>query len=377
MKIHLTLPRGIEQERRSHEDLLSEPSGSMRRFQLLRKFPFFWSQRAGAQDGETRLLIPKGESDDGPTTGASVYQGTETRESDRPVEAEGEKERPPGGAADAPASLPRTPPNTLGDYILKLVLLTCNLVFTAFGLALLGLGLWGLVNKESFAQERIGQISTDPMLLFVLLGLLLSLLCVTGCVGALRENYCLLRIFSAMVLTMVAAQVLAAILAYSLQDKIVGVLRSGMLMAMVRYQDDLDMRFITDEIQTGLQCCGADNYRDWEVNVYFNCSAPGMQACGVPASCCLDPLENGTVWNSQCGFRAQELGEFTAQSVIFLGGCLGAMARWIEQHNGLIGTVAVALLLVQILVLFVTTRLMDKIHWHRAVSQHYAQASRT
>lgn len=140
-------------------------------------------------------------------------------------------------------------------------------MFTAIGLALLGLGLWGLINKESFAQERIGQLGTDPMLVFVLLGLLLSLLCLTGCVGALRENYCLLRIFSAMVLTMVAAQVLAAILAYSLQDRIVGVLRSGLLTAMVRYQDDLDMRFITDEIQTGLQCCGADNYRDWEINM--------------------------------------------------------------------------------------------------------------
>lgn len=102
-----------------------------------------------------------------------------------------------------------------------------------------------------------------------------------------------------------------------------------------------------------------------------------MQACGVPPSCCLDPLENGTVWNSQCGFRAQELGEFTAQSVIFLGGCLGAVARWIEQHNGLIGTVVVALLLVQLLVLFLSTRLMDKIQWHRAVGRHYAQASRT
>ena len=83
------------------------------------------------------------------------------------------------------------------------------------------------------------------------------------------------------------------------------------------------------------------------------------------------------MWNSQCGSKALELGEFTAQSVIFLGGCLGSMARWIEQHNGLIGTVAVVLLVVQILVLFLTTRLMDKIQWHRAVSRHNTQASRT
>lgn len=211
-------------------------------------------------------IIPcviQGETEEAPASGASVYQGTETKptsqEPDRP--SEGEKT-----SAAAPSAQPRAP-DSLADYILKFILLICNLVFTAIGLALLGLGLWGLINKESFAQERIGQLGTDPMLVFVMLGLLLSLLCLTGCVGALRENYCLLRIFSAMVLTMVAAQVLAAILAYSLQDRIVGVLRSGQLTAMVRYQDDLDMRFITDEIQTGLQCCGADNYRDWEINM--------------------------------------------------------------------------------------------------------------
>ncbi|KAL2100897.1 hypothetical protein ACEWY4_002658 [Coilia grayii] len=348
----------------------------MRRFQVLRNFPFRWSQRANAQDGETSLLIPKGETEEAPATGTTAYQGTETQpasqEPSRPSEGESQKEKTPGSTAAHLRS-----PDTLTDYILKIVLLTCNMLFTALGLALLGLGLWGLINKESFAQERVGQLGTDPMLVFLLLGLLLSLLCLTGCVGALRENYCLLRIFSALVLTMVAAQVLAAIVAYSLQERIVDVLRSGMLTAMARYQDDVDMRFITDEIQIGLQCCGADDYRDWEINVYYNCSAPGAQACGVPASCCVDPLENGTVWNSQCGSGALLLGEFTAQSVVFLGGCLGAMARWIEQHNALIGTVVVVLLVVQIFVLFVTTRLMDKIQWHRAVSRRAAQASRT
>uniref|UniRef100_A0AAZ3RF75 Tetraspanin n=1 Tax=Oncorhynchus tshawytscha TaxID=74940 RepID=A0AAZ3RF75_ONCTS len=195
-------------------------------------------------------------------------------------------------------------PFSLRDCLLKYLLFFSNLLFTVLGLVVLALGLWGLINKESFAQEKIGQISTDPMLVFVVLGLVLSTLCLSGCVGALRENCCLLQVFSATVLVLVAAQVLAAIVAYSFQGQIEGYLRSGMLAAMVRYQDDLDLRFITDEIQIGLQCCG-----------------------------------NGTVWNSQCGVGSQQLDEFSAQSVIFLGGCLGGMSRWIEQHTGLIGSV--------------------------------------
>lgn len=158
-------------------------------------------------------------------------------------------------------------PYSLTDYFLKYILFTSNLLFTVLGLVVLGLGLWGLISKESFAQEKVDGIGTDPMLLFVTLGFVLSVLCLSGCVGSLRENCCLLRLFSGAVLVLVTAQVLAAIVAYSLQGQIAGYLRSGMLAAMARYQDDLDLRFITDEIQMSLQCCGADNYRDWEINM--------------------------------------------------------------------------------------------------------------
>uniref|UniRef100_A0A3P9N4Q5 Tetraspanin 10 n=1 Tax=Poecilia reticulata TaxID=8081 RepID=A0A3P9N4Q5_POERE len=135
------------------------------------------------------------------------------------------------------------------DYFLKYFLFLCNLVFTVLGLVVLGLGIWGLASKESFAQEKIGAIGTDPMLILLTLGFLLTLLCLTGCVGSLRENCCLLKMFSVIVLVLITFQVLFAIVAYTVQDQIEGYLRSGMLAAMAGYQDDLDLRFITDEIQ--------------------------------------------------------------------------------------------------------------------------------
>lgn len=156
---------------------------------------------------------------------------------------------------------------SLTDYFLKYFLFLCNLAFTVLGLVVLGLGIWGLISKESFAQEKIGSIGTDPMLILVSLGVVLTALCLLGSIGALRENCVLLKVFSAIILVLLAAQVLAAILIYTIQDQIGGYLWSGMLTAMARYQDDLDLRFIVDEIQTNLQCCGADDYRDWEINM--------------------------------------------------------------------------------------------------------------
>ncbi|KAM3597512.1 uncharacterized protein V6R79_005526 [Siganus canaliculatus] len=318
----------------------------MRRYFFL---PSLWSRSSGTQN-ESSPLIPKAEStkEDAEELHHVTTEFTGTNNSSAFARAR-----------------PRYFRYSLMDYFLKYFLFVCNLVFTVLGLVVLGLGMWGLISKESFAKEKISSIGTDPMLMLVTMGFILTMLCLSGCVGALRENCSLLKLFSAAVLVLITVQVLAAIMAYSLQDQIGGYLKSGMLAAMVRYQDDLDLRFIMDEIQSNLQCCGTDNYRDWEVNIYYNCSSPGVLACGVPATCCVDPLENGTVWNSQCGVGAQLLDEFTAQSVIFLGGCLGGISRWIEHHEGLIGTIGVVVLGVQILTLGISTRLLETIQWHK------------
>ncbi|XP_036389345.1 tetraspanin-10 [Megalops cyprinoides] len=320
----------------------------------------FWRRRDNdVHTNEASPLIPKGDDDPeraaavGPTEPEEGYDGKAGAGSDSSGEL-AERGRVWGDASPC-------------DHLLKTLLFFSNLLFSVLGLVTLSLGLWGLVDKESFAQEKIGYIGTDPMLVFVSLGLALSLLCLSGCVGTLRENYCLLRAFSAGVLVLVTAQVLAAIVVYTLRGEVKSYLRSGMLVAMARYQNDLDLRFIMDEIQTGLQCCGADTYRDWDINVYFNCSAPGVQACGVPASCCLDPLENGTVWNSQCGVGARRLDELSAQAVVFLGGCLGGMARWVERHSAAIATAGVAVLGVQILSVFISTRLLDDIRRRKSL----------
>ncbi|XP_028311586.1 tetraspanin-10 [Gouania willdenowi] len=322
----------------------------MKKYLIVKRFPWPWL-KGKTEQGETSPLLPK--------TGSSKHEDEELEHVTAGLQPETNDEE----------NLRTTQlfyRYSLMDHFLKYLFIICNLVFTVMGLVVLGLGMWGLISKESFAQEKISSIGTDPMLIVMSLGFVLTMLCLSGCVGALRENCFLLKLFSFAVLTLIAVQVLLGILAYSMQGQIGGYLRSGMLAAMVRYQDDLDLRFITDEIQTNLQCCGADNYRDWEVNIYYNCSAPGVLACGVPATCCVDPLENGTVWNSQCGVGALMLDEFSAQSVIFLGGCLGGISRWIELHQTQIGIVSIVVVGVQILTLFVSTRLLESIQWHKA-----------
>lgn len=81
---------------------------------------------------------------------------------------------------------------------------------------------------------------------------------------------------------------------------------------IVHYRDDPDQQNLIDWIQEGwvtkqflftlfciflvtkfifqqLQCCGIEGPKDWDRNIYFNCSSAEVgsrEACGVPFSCC-------------------------------------------------------------------------------------------
>ncbi|KAH1182954.1 tetraspanin-10 [Mauremys mutica] len=252
------------------------------------------------------------------------------------------------------------------SYCIKYLTFLWNLLFSVLGLLILAFGIWGLLAKESLVRERIAHLGSDPMLFFVLVGLAVSTVSLAGCVGALYENTCLLKFFTGGVITFVILEILGGLVLYSLRHQLQGSLRNTMLGAVLRYQDDPDLRFIMDEIQMGLQCCGAESYQDWQMNMYFNCSSPGVQACGVPASCCLNPLENGTITNSQCGFGALGMKEFEAQSIISLGGCVPQLSRWLRGHRGVLSAYFVFLILVEVGGFLLATKLLADLAFVRA-----------
>ncbi|XP_072338118.1 tetraspanin-10 [Scyliorhinus torazame] len=251
---------------------------------------------------------------------------------------------------------------------IKYIMFLSNFMFTVLGYLLLGIGVWGLIDKESLNSDRISNLSTDPMLVFAVVGVVVGTVSFSGCVGALRENQCLLKFFTAGVLMLATAEIVFGILVYVLRDRIGGYLQNGMILGVQRYQDDPDLRFIMNEIQQGFKCCGVESYQDWQLNLYFNCSSPGVHACGAPASCCINPQENGMVMNSQCGFGALHMEEVTAQDYIYLRGCMSRLTSWLTSNIGSIGTFGVILMVIQVLGLIFATKILSdieliKAHW--------------
>ncbi|NXJ85760.1 TSN10 protein, partial [Trogon melanurus] len=223
-----------------------------------------------------------------------------------------------------------------------------NLLFLLLGLLTLAVGVWGLLAKGSLRGEGLASLGSDPMLLFVLAGLGASAVSLAGCLGSLRSSPCLLRFFVGSVLAFAGLEVLGGLLLLAARHRLRDALRDALLLCLLRYQDEPDLRFLVDEVQRSLQCCGLGSYRDWETNPYFNCSAPGAQACSVPASCCLDPWQNGTVANTQCAFGVLRLGDMAAGAVVYLGGCVAQLGTWLRGQAGGIAAGAAALVLVEV-----------------------------
>ncbi|NXN87910.1 TSN10 protein, partial [Bombycilla garrulus] len=234
------------------------------------------------------------------------------------------------------------------SHCLRCLAFLWNLLFLLLGLLSLALGVWGLLAKSPPpGAERGVPLGSDPMLLFVLAGLGASAVSLAGCLGALRASPCLLRFFLGAVLVFGGLELLGGLLLLLARRRLRDALRELLLLCLLRYRDDPDLQFLLDELQRSLQCCGLESYRDWESNPYFNCSAPGVQACGVPASCCLYPLENGSVPNAQCGFGALALGPGAAGAVLHTGGCGAALAAWLWNQAGAIAAAATVPLLLE------------------------------
>ncbi|XP_040292921.1 tetraspanin-10 [Bufo bufo] len=293
-------------------------------YRLLRKLcPFSILWRNPEKPEESRSLLPKGAQNTkyGQESDEFLYCTHNGAEVESSPSSDDPKDWPPPGYHPDPF-IP----------IMKYLMFFFNVIFFTLGFGLLCFGFWGLADKESLIGEKIGNLGTDPMLIFVLVGLVVCFLSFSGCVGFIRENICLLRLFSTGIAMLLVTQCVLALVVLCFRDRIQDSVKKTMLVAMSRYQDDSDLKFLLDELQLGMECCGVQSYQDWSINLYFNCSSPGVNSCGVPYSCCIDPLQNGTVPNSQCGFGALGMSEAMASTLIYLGGCVPQLVLWINYR---------------------------------------------
>lgn len=237
---------------------------------------------------------------------------------------------------------------------LKYVIFGVNVLFWFLGLIVLAVGIWAWTEKDTFNNlSRLTNIALDPAFILICVGTITFIIGFTGCVGALRENTCLLACYAVFLALLLLAEMTTGILFFVFKDWIKQQATIGFQTFITHYREDPDQQNLIDWIQEDwLQCCGVEGPRDWDRNAYFNCSSGAVgsrEACGVPFSCCRNKPQD-IIRNKQCGYDVRKpTYSFDIAKIIYDKGCLEAAEDWFDHNLLIVATSAVCTAFAQIL----------------------------
>jgi len=219
---------------------------------------------------------------------------------------------------------------------IKYTLFLFNLLFTLSGLFLIVVG--GVV-QGAYSQylDFLGdQFFSTPVFL-VIVGCIIFFVAFFGCCGAIKENHCMTLAFAILLGIIFLMEVGAGIAAYKLKSQVKHLLETNMEKGMQNYNETgFDgVTHTWDIIQYELDCCGAQEYHDWN-NVTFS------NQHDVPDSCCLSSIVN-------CGKGVLDLSDTDAAMKIHTGGCLDIFATKIQDNVGVVGGVGIGIGLLQLI----------------------------
>ncbi|XP_035538146.1 tetraspanin-15 isoform X3 [Morone saxatilis] len=184
--------------------------------------------------------------------------------------------------------------------LLKFILFAYSIIFWLIGGFILAIGIYAEVERQRY--KTLDGVFLAPAVILILLGIVMFIVSFIGVLASLRDNLTLLKVFMYTLAVCLILELLGGILALVFRNQTVGLLNKNIRKGIVNYYDDLDFKNIMDFVQRKFKCCGGQEYKDWSVNMYHNCSAPGPLACGVPYTCCVTTKPN-EVANTMCGYN--------------------------------------------------------------------------
>ncbi|XP_064479439.1 tetraspanin-14-like [Ornithodoros turicata] len=251
---------------------------------------------------------------------------------------------------------------------LPLVLLNMFIWFLGISIILVGLYAYfetGGDARYSNTRTLYSWILVRLEVAVMAVGATMVSLSLCGCLGALRENTCLLTTYSYFITALLLINLLIGLLVFFLPSQFKRFLRHTLTKNLVvHYRDSADLQEIIDSVQTDLQCCGVTqrSFRDWNDNIYFNCSHsnPSYERCSVPHSCCRRN-ESDPEASLFCGRGVLNKTDFDAWYTVYTNNCVDAAHSYVRQHVTLITGMCLVVVILLAFVQMVTQAVIDEI----------------
>ncbi|KAL3267968.1 hypothetical protein HHI36_007104 [Cryptolaemus montrouzieri] len=277
----------------------------------------------------------------------------------------------------------RRPPISNFTYIsscVKYLIFVLNFVFWLFGGLLIGIGLFAFVEKWQVTGwvkiDTFYDVILNISLVMIIMGIIVFIVSFAGCIGALRENTCLLNFYSLCLLIFFLLEMGVAVVGFVFPHTMESVLEENFTDKIIHtYRDDLDLQNFIDFAQQEFRCCGlsTEGFHDWAKNEYFNCSSPSVEHCGVPYSCCINSTDiSSRLVNIMCGYGVQNLSVAEANKKVWTSGCIEIVRSWAERNLYTIGGIALGIALSQLLVIYLAKTLESQIELQKSRSDIYS-----
>uniref|UniRef100_A0A668AXL5 Tetraspanin n=1 Tax=Myripristis murdjan TaxID=586833 RepID=A0A668AXL5_9TELE len=209
---------------------------------------------------------------------------------------------------------------------------------------ILAIGIYAEVERQRY--KTLEGVFLAPAVILILLGIIMFIVSFIGVLASLRDNLTLLKVFMYTLTVCLLLELLGGIIALVFRNQTMHVLNKNIRKGMENYYDDLDFKNIMDFVQKKFKCCGGEDFKDWQVNMYHNCSAPGPLACGVPYTCCITTKPN-EVANTLCGYKVLNKERLDVINIIHIRGCIDAVLLWFTDNYKIMAGLLLGILLPQ------------------------------
>ncbi|XP_035498780.1 tetraspanin-9 isoform X2 [Scophthalmus maximus] len=223
---------------------------------------------------------------------------------------------------------------------LKYMMFIFNLIFWLCGCGLLGVGIWLSVSQGSFATFSPSFPSLSAANMVIAIGAIVMVTGFLGCLGAIKENKCLLLSFFIVLLIILLAELILIVLFFVYSDKVSENAKQDLKDGLALYNSDnnIGLRNAWNIIQAEWKCCGVIAYTDWH---------EALQEKVVPDRCCQEHYQN-------CGHNSTNM--------FWSRGCFEKVEEWLDENKHLLGTVGMVFLVVQLLGMAFSMTLFHHIH---------------
>ncbi|XP_032361237.1 tetraspanin-11 isoform X1 [Etheostoma spectabile] len=220
---------------------------------------------------------------------------------------------------------------------LKYLLFVFNFLFWVGGAAVLGVGVWTLVEKSDYLSLLASSTFAVSAYILILAGSLVVVTGFLGCCAVIREQKSCLSTYFFCLLFIFLIELVAGVLAYVYYQRLSEELKQHLNQTMTDNYAQPGKEAITiavDRLQQDFKCCGSNNSHDWMVSVYILSKQAGDRV--VPDSCC-------KTITPHCGKRDHPSNIYKVE-----GGCITKLEQFLADHLLVIGAVGIGVACLQL-----------------------------